>query len=105
MIKIKIIDQNNLPVIDALIYNGKDFFYTNEIGETEVENLNLPFQIAAVGHKNKTVSLSQEKNQVITLERISGDLKEIEIVAERPVEKKKFSLIFLLILITVLIKK
>lgn len=89
--------QENRPIADALVFDGENQYFTNELGVVELPDNFDQIKVVAVGFKDADFKRNEIPNP-IKLQKISGELGTVEIFGE----KKKPSYIWLLLLLLAL---
>ena len=86
--------QENRPIADALVFDGTNQYFTNELGVVELPDNFEQIKVLAVGFKDADFKRNEIPNP-IKLQKISGDLGVVEIIGE----KKKPSYLWLILLL------
>lgn len=86
--------QENRPIQDALVFDGQNYYFTNELGEIELPDNFEQIKVVAVGFKDADFKRNEIPNP-IKLEKISGQLETVEVFGE----KKKPSYGWLILLL------
>jgi hypothetical protein len=69
----------NRPIKDALVFDGENQYFTNELGVTEISDNFEQIKVVAVGFKDIDFKRNEVPNP-IKLEKISGELGVLEII-------------------------